>query len=64
MVELPHGRMQAAERRVEVRAGLLERRVPEHVLHMVDRPSAFEQPCPPFIPQVMKVQIDRAIRCL
>jgi len=44
LIELLHGRMQAAERRVEVRAGLPERRVPEHVLHMVERPSAFEQP--------------------
>jgi hypothetical protein len=34
----------AAERRVEVHAGLLQRRVTEHVLHMVDRPSAVEQP--------------------
>jgi hypothetical protein len=44
LIEMLHGLMQAAERRVEVRAGLLQRRVTEHVLHMVHRPSAFEQP--------------------
>jgi len=43
LIEIPHRFVQAAERRVEVRAGLLKRRMPEHVLHVVHGPTAFEQ---------------------
>ena len=51
--------MQAAERRVEVGAGLLKRRVAEHVLDVVDRPTGLDQALAPFVPKVVKVQIDR-----
>ena len=62
MIEIPHRFVQAAERRVEVRAGLLKRRMTEHVLHVVHGPAAFEQPRAAFVAKVVKVQVDRPIR--
>jgi hypothetical protein len=48
--------------RVEVRGGLLKRRVTEHVLHVVHRPTGFEQARAAFVAEVVKVQIDCSIR--
>jgi hypothetical protein len=54
--------MEPAERRIEVRAGLLQRCVTEHVLHMVHGPTGFQQARPSFVTEVVKVQVDRAVR--
>jgi hypothetical protein len=56
--------MEPAERGVEVGAGLLQRCVTEHVLHVVHGPSGFQQARPSFVTEVVKVQVDRPIRCL
>jgi hypothetical protein len=39
LIEVPHRFVQPSERRVEVGARLLKRRVAEHVLHVVHRPA-------------------------
>ena len=42
-------------------AGLLKRRMAEHVLHRVQRPTGLEQARTAFVPEVVKVQVDRPI---
>jgi hypothetical protein len=64
LIEIPHRFVKAAERRVEIRAGLLERRMAEHVLHVVHGPTTFEQARAAFVTKVVKVQVGRAIRGL
>jgi len=48
LIEIPHrfvkGFVKAAQRRVEVRAGLLKGRMTEHVLHVMHGPTGLEQP--------------------
>jgi hypothetical protein len=55
LIEVPHRFVQTAEGRVEIGAGLLKRCVAEHVLHVVHRPTGFEQAGAAFMPQVMEV---------
>ena len=64
LIEIPHRFVKAAQRRVEVRAGLLKGRMAEHVLHVVDRPTGLDQARAAFVPEVVEVQIDRPIRRL
>ena len=61
MIEIAHRFVKAAQRRVEVCAGLLERRMAEHVLHVVDRPTGLDQARAAFVPEVVEVQVDRSI---
>ena len=63
MIERPHRFVQSSERRVEVGAGLLKRRMTEHVLHVVDGPTSLEEARAAFVTQVVEVQVDRTIRC-
>ena len=44
--------MQPMERRVQVRARLLEGRVPQHVLDVMYRPTAFDQSGPALVAKV------------
>jgi hypothetical protein len=60
-MEVPHRFVQTAEGGIEVGAGLLKRGMAEHVLHVVDRPTALDQARALFVPKVMKVQINRPI---
>ena len=64
LIEIPHRFVKASERCVEVRAGLLKRRMAEHVLHVVHGPTGFQQAGTAFVPEVMEVQVDRPIRRL
>jgi hypothetical protein len=41
--------VQPLRRDIQVRARLLQAGVPEHVLHVVDRPARFEQPGTGFV---------------
>ena len=43
LIEIAHRFVQSTERRVEVGAGLLKRRMAEHVLHVVHGPTGLEQ---------------------
>ena len=43
LIEVPHRFVQPSERRVEVGARLLKRRVAEHVLHVMHGPASLEQ---------------------
>ncbi len=36
--------------------------MPEHFLHMMDRPALFEPPTPGFVPEVVKMQVDQLRR--
>ena len=42
-IEIAHRFVEAAEGRVEIGAGLLKRGMAEHVLHVVDPPTALDQ---------------------
>ena len=53
-IEVPHRFVQAAERCVEVGAGLLKRGMAEHVLHVVDRPTALDQARAGFVAKVVE----------
>ncbi len=64
MIEVPHRFVQSAEGRVEIDAGLLKRRMAEHVLHVVHGPTGFKQAGAAFMPEVVEVQVDRPIRRL
>ena len=64
MIEIPHRFVQASERRVEVGAGLLKRRMSQHVLHVVHGPTGLEQARAAFVPEVVEVQVNRPIRRL
>jgi hypothetical protein len=55
LIERPHRFVETAERRVEVGAGLLKRRVTEHVLHVVHGPTGFEEARATFVTEVVKV---------
>ena len=56
--------MQPMERRVQVRTRLLEGRVPQHVLDVMYRPTAFDQSGPALVAKVVEVQVDRPVRRL
>ena len=60
-IEIPHRFVQASERRVEVGAGLLKRRMAEHVLHVMHGPTGLEQARAAFVPEVVEVQVNRPI---
>ena len=62
MIEIAHRFVQASDRRVEVGARLLKRRMAEHVLHVMHGPTGLEQARPAFVPEVVEVQVDRPIR--
>ena len=57
MIEVPHRFMQSAEGRVEIGTGLLQRRVAEHVLHVVHGPTGFKQAGATFMPEVWKCRL-------
>jgi hypothetical protein len=61
-VQSAHALARAAAPDVEIRARLFEVAVPEHFLHMMQRPARFEQPARAFVPQVMEVQVNRLQR--
>ncbi len=61
MIEIPHRFVEAAERRVEVRTGLLQGRMAEHVLHVMHWPAGLEQAGAPFVPEVVEVQVNSPI---
>jgi hypothetical protein len=61
-IEAPHRFVGSAERRVEIRAGLMERRVAEHVLDVMHGPARFEQLGTAFLPEIVEVEIDRPVR--
>jgi hypothetical protein len=54
-IEVPHRFVQTAEGCVEVGAGLLERGMSEHVLHVVHGPACLDQAGAAFVPQVVEV---------
>ena len=56
--------MQPMERRVQVRTRLLEGRVPQHVLDVMYRPTAFDQSGPALVAKGVEVKIDRPVRRL
>jgi hypothetical protein len=58
LIEISHRFVEASQRRVEVRAGLLKRRVSEHVLHVVHGPTGLEQARAAFVPEVVEVQVN------
>jgi hypothetical protein len=54
--------VQAAQRRVQVRARLLETRMSEHVLHLMERPTRLEQSRTCLVTQIVKVQIELPVQ--
>ena len=58
-VESPHAVVQPEPRGVQVGRRLRHVRVPEHVLHVVQRPAGFQQPTAALVAQVVEVQVDR-----
>jgi hypothetical protein len=62
LIEISHRLGQTSERRVEVGAGLLKRRMSQHVLHVVHGPTGLEQARAAFVPEVVEVQVNRPIR--
>ena len=61
LIEIPHRFVKAAERRVEVGAGLLKRCMAEHVLDVVHGPAGLDQAGAPFVPEVVEVQVNSSI---
>ena len=57
LIEIPHRFVKAAQRRVEVRAGLLKGRMTEHVLHVMHGPTGLEQARAAFVPEVVKCRL-------
>ena len=61
LIETSHRFVQSPERRVEVGASLLKRRMAKHVLHVVYGPTGLEQARAAFVPEVVEVQVNRSI---
>ena len=61
MIEIAHRFVKAAQRRVEVRAGLLKGRMAEQVLHVMHGPTGLEQARAAFVAKVVEVQVNRPI---
>ena len=57
LIESAHRFVRSAERRVEVGAGLLKRRIAEHVLHVVHGPTSLEQARAACVPQVVECRL-------
>ena len=60
--EAPHAVLQPGLLHVQVRRGLFERGVPEHVLDVMQRPPGFEHSRGALVPQIVEVEIDRLER--
>ena len=58
LIEIPHRFVETSQRRVEVRAGLLQRRMAEHVLHVMHWPTGLEQARAAFVPEVVEASTD------
>jgi hypothetical protein len=61
LIEIPHRFVESSERGVEVGAGLLQRCMAEHVLHVVQGPTGLEQTRTAFVAEIVEVQIDLPI---
>ncbi|OLD13576.1 MAG: hypothetical protein AUJ01_15045 [Acidobacteria bacterium 13_1_40CM_3_65_5] len=62
VVEPLHRLVQSEPRGIEVRIGLADVRVAEHLLHMVNRPSGLEPARTGLVPEIVEVQVDRTER--
>ena len=64
LLKNPHRLMQSPESGIEVGTGLFQRRMAEHVLHVMHRPARLQEPGTAFVAQVVEVKIDGSIGSL
>jgi hypothetical protein len=57
-IEAPHRLLQPHFRGMKIRTRLREVRMPEHFLHMMDRPAGLEPTTAGFMSKVVEVEID------
>jgi hypothetical protein len=57
-LEPAHGLLQPQLGGVQVSARLRQIRVPQHLLHMMDRPALLEPPAAGFVTEIVEVQVN------